>query len=81
MMDKRFKVIDREGYMSVADIRVLFEQGAHGTAVIGDGMVLDWDGAGYADHDTDLVWVGFAFGLRAAEQRGKDILVQFQEKG
>lgn len=67
------KIVDRPGVISVAAMRGHFEQAIHATPVLRDSAKLDAveaDGtfSHYADRDTDNVWVGFALGLRGAEQ-------------
>jgi hypothetical protein len=64
---------DREGVMTVADMRALFEASVRNTAALSRHLQLGIVEKGgvfshYSHETTDIAWCGFALGLRCAER-------------
>lgn len=69
-------ILDREGCITVAAMRALFERSVKETRVLAQTTPLgtiEVNGAfsHYMEPDTDTLWIGFAIGMRAAERAAK----------
>ncbi|MDB6080542.1 MAG: hypothetical protein JWO82_4289 [Akkermansiaceae bacterium] len=70
----RFKIVDKPGAIWVATMVRIFENCIRGTPIFAKRLKLERrqeaadQFAGYTDDETDILWTGFAIGLRCAQR-------------
>ncbi|MFS2049753.1 hypothetical protein ACEN9J_02765 [Variovorax sp. Varisp41] len=69
-----FKIKERPGCITAAEMRALFEESIRQTKVFADNtpmgtMEVNGEFSHYMDSTTDSMWIGFAIGMRCAERR------------
>jgi hypothetical protein len=80
-MNARFDIQDRPGCIMVDEMRSLFERCINETKSFAENFALGRCFGVYIDSQTDLMWNGFAIGMRCAERIAKAAEGASQERG